>query len=65
MAKILERRHQHCSCSHGCPTSAIITKWDCGCVQVHVLNDQTPGYDCTDFSGMRYHCGRSGNPREA
>lgn len=64
MATITDERHEHCRCSHGCGTSAFIREWSCGCVQVSIINDESAGYDCTDFSGMRYHCGKSGDPQE-
>jgi len=61
-ARILDRRKEHCHCKHGCPTYAEITKWSCGCVEVKIFKDQSPGRDCTDFSGMRRHCGKLGPP---
>lgn len=64
MAELLGTRHERCRCKHGCPTSAIIKEWSCGCVQVFILNDELAGWDCTDFTAMREHCGRPGYPRE-
>ena len=53
-----------CDCSPSCPTRARIKNWDCGCVQVYIINDTEPCSGCSDFSGMRYHCGGRGTPRE-
>ena len=64
MARLIEQWREHCRCRHGCPTSATIRKWDCGCVQVFVHDDRRRGYDCTDFSRLRRHCGRRGDPRD-
>ena len=61
-ATVEEKWTEHCECKHGCPTSATITRWSCGCVTVKIHHDSTPGYDCTDFSGMEESCGKSGYP---
>lgn len=61
MARAYSERTQNCRCTHGCGTSATITRWSCGCVEVDIHNDQSPGGDCSDFSGMRYFCGDSGS----
>lgn len=52
----------HCRCSHGCPTYARVSTWDCGCVGVDVFNDRLAGSDCSNFSEMRNSCWRSGSP---
>jgi hypothetical protein len=62
MAHIVDRWKEHCRCKHGCPTYAEITKWSCGCVEVEIFRDQSSGWDCTDFSGMRRRCGKPGPP---
>ena len=64
MATVENRYTKHCECVHGCRTSATITEWSCGCVTVDVHDDSVPGSDCTDFSGMREHCGKSGSPED-
>ena len=62
MANVVDRRRQDCRCKHGCPTHAIITKYECGCVDVEIFNDSTRGSDCSNFSGMRRRCGKDGRP---
>src|ERR1035437_4436854 len=62
MASKLNEREEHCECERGCQTSATITEWSCGCVSVEVHRDSNPCHDCTDFSGMRVHCGAPGEP---
>lgn len=64
MATILSVEERDCECAPGCPTSATITTWDCGCVQVEIHNDRTPCSGCSDFSSLRHHCGGNGSPRE-
>jgi len=64
MAAILSREHFRCECRHGCTTSALITEWSCGCVEVEIIDDSMAGSDCTDFSGRRESCGKPGSPRE-
>lgn len=64
MASVESREHKHCECRHGCTTSAIVTEWSCGCVEVSIIDDSMAGSDCTDFSSMRQSCGRPGTPRE-
>jgi hypothetical protein len=62
MAHVTDRWRENCRCKHGCPTCADITKWSCGCVEVEIHRDRSPGRDCTDFSGMRRSCGKPGRP---
>ena len=64
MATVDNEYTENCECVHGCRTSATIKEWSCGCVTVKVHRDSVPGSDCTDFSGMRVHCGGSGSPSE-
>ena len=62
MANIRREYREHCRCRHGCPTYADIREWSCGCVEVDLHRDRTPGRDCTDFSGRRRRCGKPGRP---
>lgn len=62
MAKMLERSEQRCRCKHGCPTSATLQRWSCGCRTVEIHNDRERGSDCTNFSAMKQYCGKSGWP---
>lgn len=62
MATIIKKYREYCRCKHGCPTYADITEWTCGCVQVSIYRDRTPGRDCTDFSRRRRTCGKPGHP---
>lgn len=55
-------RREHCRCTHGCATSAIITGYSCGCRTVEIENDRFAGSDCTDFSAMRARCAAVGDP---
>ena len=64
MADIRREYREHCHCRHGCPTYADIREWSCGCVEVDIHRDRTPGRDCTDFSGRRRRCGKPGRPGE-
>jgi len=45
MARLEERREQKCRCKHGCPTSATLKQWSCGCRTVEIHNNCTPGPD--------------------
>lgn len=62
MADIVNKYDEDCSCSSGCPTSATITEWSCGCVEVEIHNATTPCDGCSDFSSKRESCGKSGHP---
>lgn len=62
MAHVTEKYREDCKCKHGCRTYAHITRWSCGCVEVDISRSQTAGWDCTNFSGMRRSCGKSGRP---
>jgi hypothetical protein len=58
----LEREYdQDCGCRR-CGTWAHIEEYGCGCMRVDIHNDSDPCDECTDFSGMREHCGQSGHP---
>jgi hypothetical protein len=61
MARRLRDGREICGCRR-CSTWAHITEWACGCVKVTVHNDHNPCAECTDFSGKRHACGRSGHP---
>lgn len=64
MAHVIREYDEDCLCSPGCPTSATITVWSCGCVKVVIHNNTSPCTGCSDFSGLRESCGKSGDPGE-
>jgi hypothetical protein len=64
MAHLQSNEIVRCICSPSCSTKARIKHWDCGCMEVDIINDSNACSDCTDFSGMESHCGESGYPRE-
>jgi len=49
-------------CHDGCPTTAKVTEWSCGCVDVEIRNDRNPCSRRRNFSSRRRRCGRSGRP---
>lgn len=49
-------------CHSGCPTTAKITEWSCGCVEVNIRNDRGTCSNCRNFSSRRRDCGRPGRP---
>lgn len=62
MADVIKKYDEDCACEPDCPTSATITEWSCGCVEVEIHNDTPQCTGCSDFSGMRESCGKSGHP---
>lgn len=62
MATIDNEYDVDCSCDSHCPTSATVTEWSCGCVSVVIHDASIPCSGCSDFSGMRSACGKSGHP---
>lgn len=63
LAELLSSEIVRCDCSPRCPTKARIKEWDCGCVEVFLIDDTSACSGCSDFSGMRRHCGKNGRPR--
>lgn len=49
-------------CHGDCPTTAKITEWSCGCVDVDIRNDRGTCSRCRNFTGRRNHCDRPGRP---
>ena len=62
MATIVNTYTAGCSCGPDCPTTADVTVWSCGCVGVEIQNDSSKCGGCSDFTGMRESCGKSGHP---
>lgn len=51
--KLINKETVRCACRQ-CGTSAILERYDCGCVRVQIINDSRRGSTCTNFSGMKY-----------
>ena len=60
MAHITDTETKSCRCND-CDTSAKITTWSCGCVEVDICNNSDPCSDCSNFSDLRERCGDSGS----
>lgn len=61
MARMIREYDKDCGCGR-CSTWAHIEEYACGCVKVDIHNDRAPCAECTNFSGRREYCGRSGHP---
>ena len=47
---------EHCRCRFECPTTARVTKWSCGCVEVWPIMNPKPGIHCSDFLHLAHKC---------